>query len=254
MDKDIRKKVFLKLYYSILDWEWYDEPNTFRVFMHLLLIANRKDQPYHGDVIHRGEALASLNHIASSTGLSINNVRTALKNLQATHDITQRKIGKTSVYRLNSYSKWQKSITYPNNDTATSQQYINNNYTTKSQRVHNNSTTPIYCKNDKNDILKECESNALTLGTHNNVIVSKDEYERFLTRYPDTAEDIINQLSEKIATGDPQYQQGHIGHLYVFARNNRKKPDIAQDKPSYSIEVAMERAANLDPTKTKRWQ
>jgi hypothetical protein len=31
---------YIKLYRSLLKWEWYDDSNVFRVFMHLLLTAN----------------------------------------------------------------------------------------------------------------------------------------------------------------------------------------------------------------------
>ena len=31
---------YIKLHRSIMDWRWYDDPNTFRMFVHLLLKAN----------------------------------------------------------------------------------------------------------------------------------------------------------------------------------------------------------------------
>lgn len=151
IDKDVRKKLYIKVYYSLLDWEWYDEPNTFRVFMHLLLTANRKDNKIHGKLIRRGESLASLGHIAASTGLSIQNVRTAINNLLSTQEITQRKIGKYCVYTINSYNRLQSDNTISNNNPTRSQQGYN---TTATQSQHNANkvpTTPIDCKNDNSD-------------------------------------------------------------------------------------------------------
>ena len=34
---------FIKLHRKILKWEWYDEPNTMRLFIHLLLTASIED-------------------------------------------------------------------------------------------------------------------------------------------------------------------------------------------------------------------
>ncbi len=37
---------FIKIHRSLIDWEWYTEPNTFRVFIHLLMLATHKlDNP-----------------------------------------------------------------------------------------------------------------------------------------------------------------------------------------------------------------
>jgi hypothetical protein len=35
---------WIKIHRSILEWEWYEDTNTFRLFMHLILKANHKDR------------------------------------------------------------------------------------------------------------------------------------------------------------------------------------------------------------------
>lgn len=142
---DIKKKIYLKLYYSLLDWEWYSDTNTFRVFMHLLLTANRTDRKIKGGVIKRGEALASLDFIAEGTGLSIRSIRTALEHLQSTGEITKRKVGKVCVFRLVNYNKYQGQ------EVTTNRQRSGNELTTSRQRGDNEPTTPIYCKNEENE-------------------------------------------------------------------------------------------------------
>ena len=253
-NKDIRKKLYIKVYYSMLDWEWFDDANTFRVFMFLLLIANRKDQNYHGKVIYRGEALASLEYISKTLKISVREVRTALKHLKTTNEITIRKIGKTSVIQANNYVKYQSGNTINDNEMTTKRQRSDNEKTMKRQRSDNEVTTLIDCKNDKSVILKECESekDARThaYGKHKNVFLQKEEYERFKERYPYIAEKVIEELSDKVATGEPKYQTGHIGHLYVFARNCKQEKE--KSKPSFDIELAMKQSLNLDPTKTNR--
>ena len=249
-NKDVRKKLYIKVYYSMLDWEWYDDANTFRVFMHLMFIANRNAHPYHGDVIHRGEALASLEFIAKSLNISVRNVRTAIEHLKATQEITTRKIDKTSVIRLNNYNKYQRDNRITDNEVTTNRQRTDNEVTTSRQRTDNELTTLKDCKSDKNDILKECESHARTHEKHNNVLLTKGEYERFRDRYPSIADKVIEELSDKVATGDPKYQTGHIGHLYVFARNYKQQEEYSP--PSFDIDLAIKRSLKIDPTKVRK--
>ncbi len=107
MENEIKNKMYLKVCYSILDWGWINEPNTFLVFMHLMLLANRKPHAYMNDVIQRGEVMASYEFLAKQTGLSIQNVRTAIKHLKETNTITHRKIAKTNVFFIPSFCEHQ---------------------------------------------------------------------------------------------------------------------------------------------------
>ena len=262
---DVRKKIFLKIYYSMLDWEWYSDTNTFRVFMHLLLTANRKDQPYKGDVIRRGDVLASQEFIAVQTGLGVQQVKTALKHLLSTNEVTKRKVGKVNVFTVVNYSKWQGESPFcedestakkpeDNQEITKSQPETNQEVTTNQPITNREVTTPIDCKieeNEENERLRECESvaHAHAHGKLNNVFITDDEYKAFCRQYS-FADAVIDELSVKIATGDPKYSTGHLGHLYVFANNYTERKAPAQ--PSYDIDTAMKRAYALDPTKTKR--
>ena len=265
MKNDIKRKVYIKLYYSLLDWEWYSDTNTFRVFMHLLLTANRKDQPFRGDVIRRGESLSSLEYIAAVTGLSIQNVRRAIENLIETKEITKRKIGLNNIYKVENFAKWQDgngdsdsestSVQQQiNSESTLVQQQINNTSTTVQQQINNTSTTFRYCnneENEENERMRECEEKTHARGRLKNVFITDKEYEEFRKQYI-TADEIIDELSAKIATGDLKYRTGHIGHLYVFAKNNKNQKRAEQI--AYDIDMVMKRARALDPTKTKRTQ
>ena len=256
-NKMLRKKLYVKVYYSMLDWGWYDDTNTFRVFMHLLLIANRNDHDFHGKVIHRGEALASLDYLSKTLNLSVQSVRTALEHLEETGEITKRKVNGTSVIRLNNYIRYQSDNKTINKASTTEEQSFNNRATNLSQSIHNESTTLKECKSEEieeNEILRECVCNApaRTHGKHNNVVLTDDEYSSFLQRYPDIAYDVIEELSDKIATGDKRYSKGHAGHLYIFARNYTAKKQEKKSPASYDIDLALKRALQFDPTQTKR--
>lgn len=260
MDNEIRKKVYLKLYYSLLDWEWYKDANTMRVFLHLLLTANRKDHPYRGDVIKRGEVLATREHLAKQLKISEQNVRTALKHLKSTKEITVRKIVNTSVICLCNYDKYQSGDLNINHSLTDNQPKSNQSLTEEQPKVNQSLTTLRYCNNEENDIMKECVKGSHTHGKFNNVILTDEEYIQFTNDYPVIAQDVINQLSAKILTGDIKYQTGHIGHLYIFAKNhtnNLSAKPVRPYDPSCSDmsninALILERSRNLDPTDTKR--
>ena len=136
------EKGYIKLYRSMLDWEWYRDSNTFRVFMHLLLTVNHYDQKWYGITIERGSRVVSIRKLASELGLSVRQVRTAIQHLEATHDITQRATqlhgSKISVFSIE--KRWLKFLS----DTATNTARD----TTPTQQPTQQPTQPQYTEND----------------------------------------------------------------------------------------------------------
>lgn len=103
---------WVKLHRKMLEWEWYDDANCFRVFMHLILSANHKDGKWRGITIKRGEHLTSLGKLADSTGLSVSKVRTALSKLESTGEIASHSQAQHTVFKVKKYD------TYQGDDTA----------------------------------------------------------------------------------------------------------------------------------------
>lgn len=118
MQNDIKNRMYLKISYSILDWGWIHDPKTFLVFIHLMLLANRKPREYMGDTIKRGEVLASYEFLAKHTGLSIQNVRTAINHLKKTNTVKHRKINNTNVFFIPSFEEHQ-SLGIPKDEKST---------------------------------------------------------------------------------------------------------------------------------------
>lgn len=100
---------FIKLYDKILNWEWYHDTNTFRLFIHLLLKANYKDTPFQGQMIKRGQYVTSLTSLAASTSLSIRQVRVSLDKLQMTGEVTSKAYTKYRVITVVKYDDYQSS-------------------------------------------------------------------------------------------------------------------------------------------------
>lgn len=98
---------FVKIYRSLLKWEWYDDINTKVVFLHLLLTVSIEDSKWHGITVKRGSRVSSYAILAKETKLSIDMVRTAIKHLESTGEITRYKYPKYTVFTVNNYDKFQ---------------------------------------------------------------------------------------------------------------------------------------------------
>ena len=99
---------FIKLYRNILNWEWYDDPNTFKLFIHLLLTVNYYDAKWHGIEVKRGSRIASLKTLSDETKLSIKSVRTALKHLTSAQCVAQYPTSKYTVFTVLNYDLYQE--------------------------------------------------------------------------------------------------------------------------------------------------
>ena len=100
---------WIKLDRNILKWRWYQDANTMRVFIHLLLNANVVDHDFQTETIHRGELATSMGHIAESLGITYKNVRTALKHLEETQEVAIKRQAKYIVISIPNYDRYQTS-------------------------------------------------------------------------------------------------------------------------------------------------
>lgn len=79
---------FVKLHHKLLKWGWVDEPNMVALWVRILLEANWKDDEWHGVVYERGSFPTSYSKLSVDTGLSIQTLRTCLKRLEKSGEIT----------------------------------------------------------------------------------------------------------------------------------------------------------------------
>ena len=71
----------IKLHRAIVNWEWYSDPNTMRVFIHCLLKANSIDSEFKGVTIKRGSFITGRTILSKELGLTPQQVRTVLNKL-----------------------------------------------------------------------------------------------------------------------------------------------------------------------------
>ena len=98
---------FICLYRQITQWEWYKNPNTFRLFVHCLLMANFTDGRFEGHEVKRGQFVTSLPSLSVETSLSVRQVRVALDHLIMTGELTSKAYPKYRVITVVKYNEYQ---------------------------------------------------------------------------------------------------------------------------------------------------
>lgn len=107
---------YIKLWRSMLNWEWHDDPNTLSVYIHLILSANIEEAMWHGITVKRGDVVSSYAKICSQTGLNLRQARTAIKHLETTGEVTRSSYSKFTVFTLINYDKFQTSTSKTTSD------------------------------------------------------------------------------------------------------------------------------------------
>lgn len=98
---------FISLHRKLLDWEWYGDINTCRLFIHCLLKANWKDKKYRGRLIKRGTFVTSRDKLSAETLLTVKQVRRALNNLQTTNEVAIKSTPQGTEIIINNYDQYQ---------------------------------------------------------------------------------------------------------------------------------------------------
>lgn len=187
---------YMKLFRKISEWEWYDDPVTFKVFLHFLITARWQDGSWHGIEIKRGEVLESLPSIAQKNGLTVQNVRTAIQHLLNTNSITIRKVGRCHIYKVSEYEKYQSQQDYQqesNREVTENQQEGNREVTAHKERKESKEGKKERVLRESKDSLSQSDQIAhgmeanveaipLTDGTEWRPTVS--EYDEYCRLYP----------------------------------------------------------------------
>lgn len=98
---------YIKLSRKILRWEWYLDPLTTKLFIHLLLIANIEDRRTLGYLVKRGQVMTTYSRLAEGSGLSLSVVQRCLKKLTETGEIKVNTDHHHSIVTIVNYDRYQ---------------------------------------------------------------------------------------------------------------------------------------------------
>ena len=98
---------YVRLFRKFTEWEWYQDGNVTRVFLHLLLRANYEEKRWKGIVVKRGQVVTSNESLAGSLNMSVHQVRTALEKLERTGEIGRRTTNQYTLVTICKYNSYQ---------------------------------------------------------------------------------------------------------------------------------------------------
>lgn len=203
---------WIKLHRQFTDWEWYTDINVKVVFLHCLLSANHELKKWRGVEIKQGQFITSLEHLAIEVGLTIQQVRTALKKLKSTSEITCETTSQYSIITINKWNEYQTDNTQDNKQ-------ITNDKQTSNKRVTTN-------KNDKNDK----NNNKHIYGEFKNVKLTDEEFGKLKEVYQSKLNDAIEVLSSYLESKGDKYKS----HYAVLGKHNWVYKKIFTENKSFS--------------------
>ena len=189
---------YIKISRSILEWEWYGNINTCRLFLHMLLKANWKDGRFEGKDIPRGSFVSSYPRLADECGLTINEVRTALKHLISTGEITVKAHAKYSVFTVVKYNDYQE---------------VNSQSTDKSHSINRRLTTIEEGKKERRE-------------EYIPPISPVEHFEEFTEAYPKkcTSNTVATEYCNAVVAGVPEMDLVNAAKNYAIHCQREKTP------------------------------
>ena len=100
---------FLKVYRSMLTWEWHDDPLTMATWIYCLMRANYETVKWHGEIIKAGQFITSLGHMAKDIGITVSQLRTCIKRLKSTSNIASQSTSRGTLITVANYGLYQSA-------------------------------------------------------------------------------------------------------------------------------------------------
>ncbi|MCH1939293.1 hypothetical protein [Holdemania massiliensis] len=142
---------YVKVFRTFLDWQWFQKPEMVQLWLYLLLKANHQENKWQGMVIGRGQLFVGRNKIQAETGLSEQTIKTCLKRLKSTGEITTQSTSRGTLITIVKWDDFQddvvqsnRQINQPTNQQSTSDQPTTNQQVTTNKNEKNEKNIKTY--------------------------------------------------------------------------------------------------------------
>ena len=116
---------FVKLHRKLVLWGWYTNYVVKDVFLHCLLSASFQDFEWQGQTIKAGQFITGRKQLAQDLGFTEQQIRSALKKLESTQELTIKTTNKFSIITVNNWEEYQ-SLEDEATNTLTNKEPTNN--------------------------------------------------------------------------------------------------------------------------------
>ena len=145
---------YIKLYRKLIQWGWYQDNVVKSLFLHCLLMASFRDFTWMGNCLKAGQFITSYKSLSEELGFSVQQVRTAIKKLESTEEITSKSTNKYTLITVMNWENYQVEEETSNtvsNNPITNEQQTNNKRITNEQQHRKNVKNYKNVKNVKNN-------------------------------------------------------------------------------------------------------
>ena len=194
-------KGYIKTFRKLVEWEWYQEANTMRLFIHCLLMANYEEKKWKGIIIPIGSFITSSSNLAHQLRLTRAEIRHAICNLQTTSEIAIETTNRFTMITVRNWAEYQgldfdeiaNEKTNKDCDLQPS-----NNHNIRNKEVKNIKNKDIKDKTLPPQAVVEGEKTPkIRFGNFKNVLLTEEENKRLHVDYGN-ADELIEYLSYHI--------------------------------------------------------
>lgn len=226
----MRDNGFIKLDRKILNWRWYNDVNTFRVFVHLLLTANYTDGEYMTHQIKRGQVVTGRKKLSDQLKMTEREVRTALTHLKSTNEVTIETHSKFSIITINNYEKYQQVTNKTTSKRPASDQQVTNKRPQykKEKNNKNNKKERMYKQSDDlidDENLSECKKIKSMGGSLGKgvVMLSEEQDDYLLTNLSfDEYNKYVSIVADQELKGNHYTNKTHFQAILDMVEHDRK--------------------------------
>ncbi len=153
---------WIKIFRELLQWEWFQKAEMVQLLIYLLLKASCADKQWQSITVKRGQLVTSNATIRQDLRLSEQQIRTCIKRLISTGEITYKSTNRYVIITICNYNKYQEVGSQANEQ---NNEQTNNQSTDEQRAINEQSTTSKEIKNIRSkeynikDIKQESGSN-----------------------------------------------------------------------------------------------
>lgn len=231
-------------------------PNMAHLFIHLVLNANTEDNKWRGIQVKRGQLVTGRKKLRENTGISEQSIRTCLKRLVNSGEITIKPTRLFSIITLCNYDKFQEKETIANQRPTNDQPTANQQLTNDQPHLKNN-------KNIKNKRISTASANEIfDFWNSKKIITHKTikQFEKHITaklKEGYVVADIKDAISNyaEIIFDDSYYWTHKYGLKEFLTRTGNIDRFMSANKPHEEFKVSTPSERNyVEPVKEIIWE
>lgn len=222
---------FIYLCRKITKWEWYKKPLTAHLFIHCIIRANWEDARFEGITVKRGSFVTSYQILAAESGLSVSQVRSGLKHLILTRELTCVTSGKGTIISVTNYDSYQDV------DTILSRRLTRGSHADRTRLTTSNTVNTPNTVNEGNTYSEDFETFwRLFPSGHKDRKKAALKYYKQAVPKKISADDLllaVKDYSASVAGKDPQYTKNPANWLRDECWDKEPHADGDDDSDTY---------------------